>query len=79
VVGETAVTCGAASGSPAETVRSADPDLFSDVAVIVAEPGVIAVTMPALDTVAICVLLDTQELARPSRTLLLASRATAVA
>jgi hypothetical protein len=39
----------------------------------------IAVTRPALDTVAIPVLLELQVTARPVRTLLLASRVVAVA
>jgi hypothetical protein len=39
----------------------------------------IAVTRPALDTVAIPVLLELQVIARPVRTLLLASRVVAVA
>ena len=61
------------------TVRVAAPDLPSHAATICTLPTAIAVTRPELDTVATPVLLELHVIARPVRTLLLASRVVAVA
>ena len=79
VPGVTPVICGASAGLPDETVICAEPDFPSAVATIIVEPGATAVTTPAVDTDAICALSDDQEMFRPVRTLLFASRVTAVA
>ena len=54
--------CGASAGLPDETVIGADPDLPSDVAMIVVEPPVTAVTTPLVETDAICAFVDDHEI-----------------
>jgi hypothetical protein len=70
---------GGGGGGGETTERVALPATVSLVAMICAEPTATAVTNPELLTVATDVLLDVQAIARPVRTLLLASRVVAVA
>jgi hypothetical protein len=73
------VTVETGAGGEAITEIPTEPDLPSDVAVIVAEPSATPVTVPVGPTVATPALLEVQVTALPVRTLPLASFSVGVA